>query len=153
MGTSTRRTDLPNMGNLPGRSGDRGTLSRSRSGGVRALGTLRPSAPLRDLVLAQLALEVATAAHVAELVDEQERDRVHHEPAELEELEPFRKRHGWPGPPGISAPARSRRMKSRSASSTSSSAVSAGACQRTACTPAPGVNRNESSVQRTNTIS
>src|SRR5215471_13087787 len=109
----------------------RGTLRPAR-GRANRISALRARG--LELALPRLALHVAAAADVAELVDEQERDRVHHEPAEFQEFESFRKRHGLRVPPWIVAAPRapSARRKSRSASSASSSAISTGTCQRTA---------------------
>src|SRR5262245_19686026 len=58
-----------------------------------ALGRARRDDALQ-LALALLAPHGAAAPRVAELEDQQERDRVHHPPAELQELESIRKRHG-----------------------------------------------------------
>src|SRR5512140_826485 len=97
----------------------------------------RPSSALPRLHVAD-ALDAAlggAALHEAVLVHEQDGDRVHHPPAEVEELESFGQCHRHPpfGSSG-SGGAPSVTRKSRSAASTSRRSTSAGSIQRTACT-------------------
>src|SRR5262245_13218735 len=64
---------------------------------VQASSPVRDSVPLRgQLALPLLTAQVAPPARIAELVHEQERDHMHHPPAELEELQAIREHHVRP---------------------------------------------------------